>query len=183
MTLFHVDLPSSAADEARVLSGVDDDEAEQEPPDEDEQGHHARVQRAAAQRRRFEPERHEQAAEHVAAQPFGNEEGRGKHRDAADVFRPQQHREQRANAKLTTETLGAVGHDEMRTTREDAAVKARAELRDNPTFGDKEDLGALNTLLNTESSGLTDLNEIIPWLQGMMQPYQQRQTPRFGSAL
>ncbi len=50
--------------------------------------------------------------------------------------------EQRANAKLTTETLGTVGHDEMRTTREDAAVKARADLRDNPTFGDKEDLDA-----------------------------------------
>ena len=50
--------------------------------------------------------------------------------------------EQRANAKLTTETLGTVGHDEMRTTREDAAIKARADLRDNPTFGDKEDLDA-----------------------------------------
>lgn len=49
----------------------------------------------------------------------------------------------------------------------------------------QDDFGALNTLLNTESKGLTDANEIMWQGMGMAQPYRGRQAraPQFSFAL
>ena len=64
--------------------------------------------------------------------------------------------ERRAEAKMTVETLAHSTRDVEKTTREDAAIKARAALRDEIPFATREELDAHQSLVDkTNAEGVT----------------------------